>query len=170
MRKAGKWPVVRRLPEYIRRKETEPEPIPELFADRVLKLGILSFLIAGSGTFAGLRMKSPGFLLWSLLLGAFVMVQALCLLRIAVRKDYETVEGTVLEITGRYMPGRLMRVKISSLEGSETYLLLNKEIRLQTGKGYRFYFSKKQNVLSGIRSVDAAFNTGSFYGYEDWKG
>lgn len=166
MKTARKWPSMRRLPDYIRRKKTEPGMIPELFADRVLKMSILSFLILVLGIFSGIYTKSPGFICWSVLLGAAVFFQTLRLLHTAAKGEYETVEGTVLEIAGRHTPGRFQKIKIVSLEGKETYLLLEKNVHLEKGKGYRFYFNKKVGVLSGIRAVDAVLNTGSFYGYE----
>lgn len=161
---------MRRLPDYIRRKRTEPRTIPELFADRVLKMSILSFLILVLGIFSGIYTKSPGFICWSVLLGAALFFRALRLFYTAAKGEYETVEGTVLGITGRHTPGRFQKIKIVSLKGKETYLLLEKNVHLENGKGYRFYFNKKENVLSGIRAVDAVLNTDSFYGYEEIEG
>ena len=166
MKKARKRPDMRRLPDYIRRKKPESGTIPELFADRVLKMSILSFLILVLGIFSGIYTKSPGFICWSVLLGAALFFQALRLFYTAAKGEYETVEGTVMEITGRYTPGRFQKIKIVSPEGRETYLLLEKNVHLENGNGYRFYFNKKEGVLSGIRAVDAVLNTGSFYGYE----
>lgn len=157
---------MRRLPDYIRRKKSESGTIPELFADRVLKMSILSFLILVLGIFVGIHTKSPGFICWSVLLGTVILCQAFRLLQTAAKGEYETVEGMVLKITGRHTPGRFQKIKIVSSKGKETYLLLEKNIHLENGQGYRFYFNKKSGVLSGIRAVDAVLNTGSFYGYE----
>lgn len=161
---------MQRLPNYICRKKAKLGTVPEVFADRVLKMSILSFLILVSGILSGIYTKSPGFICWSVVLGIIIFFQALRLLRTAVKGEYVTVEGAVLEITGRHTPGRFQKIKIVSQKGKEMYLLLEKNVHLERGKRYRFYFNKKEGVCSGIRAVDAILNTGFFYGYEEIEG
>lgn len=160
------------LPACIRKKKWDCRNIPGIFADRILKLGILSFSILLPGIFMGIQMGSPGFVFWSVILGIAVLAQAAFVLRTAITGNYEAVEGTVLMITGKYPVGRFRKIRIGFSDGGETVLLLDKNIPVEGGMQYRFYFSSRQNVLSGIKRVDAALSTGSFYGFEklDRKG
>jgi len=161
-----------KLPACIRRKRWDFRNIPGIFADRVLKLGILSFSMLLLGIFMGIQMQSPGYAFWSVILSLIVFVQAVLLLRTAKNGNYEVVEGTILLITGKHPVGRFRKVRIGCLNGSETVLLLDKSIPVEMGSHYRFYFNSRQHALSGIKTVDAALSTGSFYGFEkiDRKG
>lgn len=134
--------------------------------DRILKTSILSFLILLLGIFMGRELESPGYILWSVILSILIFIQALCLLHTAFSGGYEVVEGIVLESTGSLPFGKFQKVKIGFADGSETELLLGKNIRIEQGSCYRFYFSRRQDVLFGIKTVDAALSTGSFYGME----
>lgn len=166
MKKGKKRRDTWHLPDCIRKKLFEYRDIPDIFADRVLKMSILSFLILLLGIFMGRQMESPGFILWSVILSIVIFVQALCLLYTALAGRYEVVEGTVLEITGRMPVGKFQKIKIGFTDGTGTELLLEKNIRIERGSRYRFYFSCGQNALSGIKTVDAALSTGSFFGLE----
>lgn len=160
-----------KLPACIRKKRNFRN-IPGIFTDRILKLGILSFSILVAGCFMGLQMESTVFVCWSVILSMIVFAQAVLLLHTAMTGNYEVVEGTILLITGKHPVGRFRKVKIGCSNGSETVLLLDKSIPVEMGSHYRFYFNSRQDALSGIKTVDAALSTSSFYGFEkiDRKG
>ena len=80
------------------------------------------------------------------------------------------IEGTVKETKGNNAAGRFQKIRITKTDGTETELLLGKEIRVQAGMAYRFYFSRQETALSGIKTLDAALNLGSFYGLEKSRG
>lgn len=166
MKKMKKQQNTLQLPACAHRKPVKFRDIPGIFADRVLKVSILSFIILLFGSFMGIQMKSPGFILWSVILSAVLFIYTLCLLRTALSGNYEVVEGTVLEVTGKSPFWKFQKIKIGFADGKETELLLEKNIRMEQGSQYRFYFSIRQDVLSGIKTVDAALSTGSFYGME----
>lgn len=91
-----------------------------------------------------------------------------CIGRSAVQKEYETIEGTVYEIKGKRIPGRVCKVGIRLSDGKQTVLLMDKKHQFTIGKKYRFYFNKrKQRVLFGIQKLDAVLNVGSYYGAEE---
>lgn len=154
------------LPACIRKKKWDCRNIPGIFTDRILKLCILSFSILLPGCFMGIQTESPKFVFWSVILGIAVFVRAVLLLHTAMTGTYETVEGVVLLITGKSPVGKFRKIKVGFSNGGETVLLLDKSIPVETGSCYRFYFSSRQDVLSGIKTVDAALSTGSFYGLE----
>lgn len=84
------------------------------------------------------------------------------------QKEYETIEGTVYEIKGKRIPGRVCKVGIRLSDGKQTVLLMDKKHQFTIGKKYRFYFNKrKQRVLFGIQKLDAVLNVGSYYGAEE---
>lgn len=154
------------LPSCIEGRKAGYSNMPVVFSDRILKLGILSFSVLLFGCFMGIQMKSRGFIFWSVILGAEIFAQALWLLHIAFTGRYEVVEGMVLEITGRSFFTKFQKIKIVFADERETELLLGKSVHMEKGSWYKFYFNSGQNVLSGIKTVDAALNTGSFYGLE----
>lgn len=157
--------IYRRL-EHSYKRVSGKQKIPPILTDRIRKMGILSFLFLLIGAFMGLQMKSPGFIIWSVILGAIVFMQAYRLQKDAESGNYETVEGIVLDAAQSFPGAKFQKIKISLREGGETVLLLEKRIRLEKGCQYRFYFRSRVNDLSGIGAVDAALNTGTFYGYE----
>ncbi len=74
----------------------------------------------------------------------------------------------VYEMKGRHSIGRVYQVGIRMEDGRQTWLLMDKRYRFWVGRRYRFYFCReKQNILSGMKNLDAALNIGSFYGAEE---
>ena len=143
--------------------------IPPVLADRTLKICVLSFLMLFVGCYMGAQMETAHFLICSIAISIYGFSQAIRLVHTAEHKDYETICGTIYEMKGRHMPGRTYRVSIRLEDGKVTQLLIDKRHKLQEGKKYRFYFNKKQDVLTGIKNVDAMLNIESFYGYEEIK-
>lgn len=166
MKKSNKMWHKKDLPEYIHKKITVYQQLPKVFADRIQKMSILSFFILLFGIFMGMQMKSAGFIFWSVVLGVITFWQAVRLLHTAQMKKYEIVEGKVLKVSDQMPFGRLKRIKLGFPDGGETVLLLEKSIFVEVGTQYRFYFNSQSKNLSGIRTVDAIWDTGSFYGYE----
>lgn len=154
---------------HISRKLESIQKIPPVLADRTLKTGALSFLILFFGCYMGRQMGTLQFTLCSVLISAYGLVQAYRMLRTAERKEYEAITGTVYEVKGRHLPGRFYKIRIRMEDGSVTQLLMDKRHKLQSGKRYCFYFSKKQEVLTGVRSIDGALDMGSFYGFEEME-
>lgn len=145
------------------------QSIPPVLADRTLKISALSFLILFFGCYMGKQMETPHFLICSIAISIYGFTQAIRLLRLAEKKDYETIIGTIYEMKGRHLPGRTYRVSIRLEDGKVTQLLMDKRHKFQAGKKYRFYFNKKQDVLTGIKNVDAMLNVESFYGFEEME-
>ena len=147
-----KWNNMQRLLEWICKKCAPKRDIPVAFKDGVLKLSILSLFFLLLGIFMGRVMESPRFLFWTVILSLLFFGKSIWLVHIAS--------------SGKYAAGRFQKIRITKTDGTETELLLGKEIRVQAGMAYRFYFSRQETALSGIKTLDAALNLGSFYGLE----
>lgn len=141
------------------------QPIPAVLADRVLKLGLLSFFMPVFGCFFAQEL-GLSFLFGSFVLCVYLAAQAALLYRRAIKKDYETVEGTVRRVKGRHKPGRFLKVAVEKENGEEITLLLDKGRPLEEGTAYRFYFSSRQQAFFGVKNIDAALNMNAFYGFE----
>lgn len=142
--------------------------IPSVLTDRALKIGALSFFVLFFGSYMGRQMRSASFVFWSVAICIFGLVYAFRLLKCGEKKAYETVEGMVYEIKGKYSIGRVYQVGIQMEDGRMTRLLMDKRYRFRIGRRYRFYFNQEnQNVLLGIKNLDAALHVGSFYGAEE---
>lgn len=152
---------------YISKKIESIQQIPPVLADRALKTSALSFLFLFFGCYMGRQMDSLHFLCASVVISFYGFIRALRMLRIAEKVAYEIITGTVYEVKGKHLPGRVYRVGIRLEDGNVTQLLLDKRHKLQTGKKYRFYFSSGQQALTGIKNIDATLNVDSFYGYEE---
>ena len=155
--------------ERLTRKLEAVQAVPVVFVDRALKYGLLSLFVSFAGCYAGNRMSSLNFVCCSVAIGAYCAARALRLLRLAEKRDYDVLEGTVSGIKGKHSPGRAYVVWLRLDGGAAARLLMDKNQRLEAGRRYRFYFSKKRGFLSGIRGLDAALNTGSLYGVEELK-
>lgn len=128
--------------------------------------GMMDILFLGS--YIGRQNDSLNFIIWSIILWMFGIGYSYHLLRCGEKKDYETIEGTVCEIKGKRIPGRVYKVVVCLSDGKQTILMMDKKQRFEIGKKYRFYFNKKtQGVLFGIQKLDAALNVGSYYGAEE---
>ena len=157
-----------RIITYIRQRMEGISSVPGVLADRALKIGALSFLILFLGSYIGRQNDSLNFIIWSIILWMFGIAYSYHLLRCGEKKDYETIEGTVCEIKGKRIPGRVYKVVVCLSDGKQTILMMDKRQRFEIGKKYRFYFNKKtQGVLLGIQKLDAALNVGSYYGAEE---
>lgn len=152
---------------YINKKIESIQQIPPVLADRALKTSALSFLFLFLGCYMGKQMGSPHFFFASVVISIYGFIRAFRMLQIAERKSYDIITGTVYEVKGKYLPGRVYRVGIRLEDGNLTQLLLDKRQKLQTGKKYRFYFSSKQQALTGIKNIDATLNVDSYYGFEE---
>ena len=156
------------LISYINRKIKGFQKIPAVLTDRACKISALSFFALLLGVHTGRQAGSPGLILWSVLICLFGMLHAYHLLRCGERQEYEIVEGVIYELKGRHSPGRVYQVGIRLGDGQAVQLLMDKQYRLRIGGRYRFYFNpKRQNAFFGISGLDAALNTGSFYGAEE---
>lgn len=157
-----------RIITHIRQRMEGISSVPGVLADRALKIGALSFLILFLGSYIGRQNDSLNFIIWSIILWMFGIGYSYHLLRCGEKKDYETIEGTVCEIKGKRIPGRIYKVVVCLSDGKQTILMMDKRQRFEIGKKYRFYFNKKtQGVLFGIQKLDAALNVGSYYGAEE---
>lgn len=165
--KIHKNKIMEKAVDYISKKIGILQQIPSVLADRALKTCALSFLFLFFGGYMGGQMGSTQFICASVAISIYGFVQGYRVLRIAEKKDYETIEGTVYEIKGKYVPGKVYRVGIRLEGGDATQLLLDKRHKFQIGKKYRFYFSTRQQALTGIKNIDVVLNVDSFYGYEE---
>lgn len=166
-RKKNRW---KRLADHIIRHIDGFSAIPVVLADRALKIGALSFLVLFLGIYMGRQTDSMNFIIWSVVMWLFGIGYGLHLLRCGEKKEYETIEGTVYEIKGRHLPGRVCKLGIRLSDGRQTVLMMDKRHRFEVGKKYRFYFNKrKQGVLFGIQKLDASLNIGSYYGAEEME-
>lgn len=153
--------------ERIQRWTDQSLKLPGVLLDRVLKQGLLSIFILTIGISAGFQMQAWNFVFWSVILGCLGLWKTVRLFHTTQKGQYEKLEGRVIKLEGKYRMGRFYRLQLQQEGGKETTLLLDKGNRLQEGKAYRFYFSKSRQALSGINRLDAAFNTGTFYGFEE---
>ena len=159
---------IRCIADYINQRMEGFSKVPNVLADRALKIGALSFLALFLGSYMGRQMDSASFIAWSVVMWLSGIGYAFHLLRCGEKKEYETIEGTVYEIKGKRIPGRVCKVGIRLSDGKQTVLLMDKKHQFTIGKKYRFYFNKrKQGVLFGIQKLDAALNVGSYYGAEE---
>lgn len=157
-----------RIADYINQRMEGFSKVPNVLADRALKIGVLSFLALFLGSYMGRQMDSASFIAWSVVMWLSGIGYAFHLLRCGEKKEYETIEGTVYEIKGKRIPGRVCKVGIRLSDGKQTVLLMDKKHQFTIGKKYRFYFNKrKQGVLFGIQKLDAVLNVGSYYGAEE---
>ena len=145
------------------------QTVPEVFVDKIVKFSILSFFVLLIGCYAGLHIKSVRFFGWSVVISACCAIKAFRLLWYAEKGEYDMLEGTVTEIKGKHSPGRCCMVRLQLDDGADTWFLIDKKQRIQMGRKYRLYFSRKQGILSGIKSLDVFLNVGSFYGFEEIK-
>ncbi len=144
------------------------QKIPPVLSDRAWKISALSFFALFLGVYTGNQTDSISLVLWSAAISLFGFLYSVRLLYCGEKGGYETVEGTVYELKGRHFMSRVYTVGIQMEDGRKTALLLDKQYQFQIGKKYRFYFNrKKQNVLFGIKSLDAELNLDSFYGAEE---
>ena len=168
MHKKKKSEKMRHLVSDISQRLEGIQSIPSVLADRALKIGALSFFALFFGSYMGRQMDSASFIFWSVAICIFGIFYAFHLLRCGEKKAYEVVEGMVYEMKGRHSIGRVYQVGIRMEDGRQTWLLMDKRYRFRVGKTYRFYFHKdRQNVLTGMKNLDAALNIGSFYGVEE---
>ncbi len=168
MDKRKKSKKMEHLVSYISQRLEGMKSIPSVLADRALKIGALSFLALFAGSYMGRQMESVSFIFWSAAVCIFGLAYSFRLVRCGERKGYETVEGMVYALKGRHSIGRVYQVGIRLEDGRLTWLLMDKRYRFRVGRKYRFYFNKeRQNVLLGIKNLDAALNIGSFYGAEE---
>lgn len=156
------------LISYINQKIKGLQNIPAVLTDRACKISALSFFALLLGVHTGRQAGSLSLILWSAAICLFGILYAYHLLRCGERQEYEIVEGVVYELKGRHSPGRVYLVGIRLGNGHAVQLLMDKQYRLRIGGRYRFYFNpKRQNAFFGISGLDAALNTGSFYGAEE---
>lgn len=146
---------------------TDAEKFPIVFKDRMLKSGLLSFLIAVTGTFMGIQFRETYFIVFTWILTIFHLYQAWNMLRICKNKNYEMLEGIVVGIKGRHSLGRTYRITIQESNGQHIELMMDKRNKFTIGCRYRFYFNNKDAVQSGIKKLDAVLNINSFYGVEE---
>ena len=145
------------------------QSVPEVFVDKIVKFCLLSLLVLSIGCYAGIHIKSFRFFCWSVVISGYCAITAFRLLRLAEKKKYDVLEGMVMEIKGKHSPGRSCVVRLQLDDGTVTRFLVDKKQHFQVGIKYRFYYSKKQGVLSGIKSLDAILNAGSLYGVEEMR-
>lgn len=143
------------------------EKFPMVLKDRMLKMFILSFLIFFLGIHMGKELGEGSYILWSAVLSMFCFYKAYRLFELAGKKGYETVEGVVFQIQGRYRFGRFYKVYVRQADGHCTALLIEKGSKCQIGKRYRFYFRSTKEALFGMDGLDAVLNVDSFYGFEE---
>ena len=156
------------LISYINQKIKGFQKIPAVLTDRACKISVLSFFELLLGVHTGRQVGSLSLILWSAAICLFGILHAYHLLRCGEKQEYEIVEGVVYELKGRHSLGRVYLVGICLGDGRAVQLLMDKQYRFRMGGKYRFYFNPKgQNVFFGIKGLDAALNTGSFYGAEE---
>lgn len=143
------------------------ENFPAVLKDRMLKLVILSFLILFLGVHMGRGLRESSYIFWSAVLSMFCLYKAYWLFQLTEKKSYETVEGVVFQIQGRYRFGKFYKVHVRQSDGHCTTLLIDKDSRCQSGKRYRFYFRSTREARSGMDGLDAVLNVDSFYGFEE---
>ena len=142
------------------------EEIPFLFKDKMLKAGLLSFLIAVIGTYMGVQFEEASFLILTWILAVFSFYQIFKFLKIGKTGEYEIMESQVLAVKGKHYPGRMYQIVVQDKDGSRIRIRMQKEKNLMVGKTYRFYFGKVE-LVEGKAAKIGELMYEVFYGAEE---
>ncbi|MCI8472556.1 MAG: hypothetical protein HFE65_05575 [Clostridiales bacterium] len=144
-----------------RLKDT-PAPIKR----KLLLTAVLGFscLLIGSAMFV--FAKDRIMLLLSAAVCILCIAKAYSVFRLAIKKEYETVEGTCVGITPKPLR-KYRKIRIMDDEGNESSLLLDKHSKIKIGFRYRFFFKKTQRLTFGSEYFDSAMSSDCFLGYEE---
>ena len=125
-------------------------------------VGILCLLV---GIAMCIYSKDNMMLILSLAVFAFNAYKSYAVYRVALKREYEAVEGICVSIIPKPLQ-RFRKIKIKDNEGNETTLLLNKQSKVKIGGRYRFYFQKTTRLSLGSDYLDTALSSDCFLGYE----
>lgn len=96
----------------------------------------------------------------------FCLFRGVTLWRIVTRQNYEIISGVCVG-AGSLPLQRYRKVRILDENGKESTLLLNKQVRINIGVRYCFYFQKYRPPVFGNEYLDASLSTDTFLGYEE---
>lgn len=144
------------------RLRNTPAPIRrKLFLTVVLGFACL---LIGSAMF--IFAKDQIMLLLSAAVCILCVAKAYSVFRLAVKKEYETVEGICVGITPKPLR-KYRKIRIMDAEGNEFALLLDKHSKIKIGFRYRFFFKRTQRLTFGSEYFDSAMSSDCFLGYEE---
>ncbi len=87
------------------------------------------------------------------------------LLIVILRRDYETVMGICAAVSSQPLR-RYHKIELVDGQGNTTALFLGKQVRIEPGGYYCFYFRKAARPSLGSGYLDAALSTDLFLGYD----
>ena len=135
---------------------------PEILRNKICCLAGLTLVIFGVGAYGGVQYHARDFFVLSGCLSLAMLYKLYGTLRIALRREYYMIEGTVFHVQGRRRGGRLYRVTLLLDNGMTEVLLLDKNQYVEEGKRYQFYF--RSTHLPGSQAFGAFLNTDSYLG------
>lgn len=142
---------------------TIPKPlIRKMFF--MLLIGIIYFSI---GLAYYIFAKDKMFLALSVVILVISLYRAYIIYKIALKKQYEIVEGIVTKITPKLFYKQHI-IYVKNNVGIESSLYLDKKNRIRIGNSYKFYFrmSDKQ-YTTGSDILDSALAYNQFLGFEE---
>lgn len=142
------------------------EGVPFVFKEKMLKAGLLAFGVIILGTYMGVKSGEKSFLILSWILGIFSFYQILRFLKIGKAGKYEVVEGEVLSVKGKYTPLKNRQVTIQDKNGECIRFIIQKDKKIMTGKRYRFYFEKREQMPNSLTRGEKLSHV-IFYGMEE---
>lgn len=125
-------------------------------------IGVICLLI---GVIISFYTKDKMMLCLSIAVFIFSIMKALNMYKIITEKKYEIIKGTCIGIIPRPLR-KLRKIQIIDDDGNEISLLLNKQMKLNLGEKYCFYFKEIHHISSGNNYLDSMLTSDSFLGYE----
>ena len=128
-----------------------------------LLIGAACMLVGGVACFA---LKDRTLLALSGAVFLFSVGRAVLLYRLVSRQEYETLQGTCVQIAGAPLR-KCRKVRLMDQKGCEFTVLLDKQTKLRLGWVYRFYFKKDRQALPDGTPFQASFTQDSLLGFEE---
>lgn len=154
------------LLQNIAKNLNRTEGVPFIFKEKMLKAGLLAFGVIILGTYMGVQSGEKSFFILSWILGMFSFYQILRFLKIGKAGNYEVVEGEVLSVKGKYTPLKNRQVTIQDKNGACICFIIQKDKKIMTGKRYRFYFEKREQMPNSLTRGEKLSHV-IFYGMEE---
>lgn len=105
------------------------------------------------------------FLALSMAVFLSTIVRGIGLYRIIAHKRYESIEGVCVRISPKPMR-KYRKIHIMDANGSESALMLGKQVKVKIGCNYRFFFKQDKRPSFGSEYLDTALFTDNFLGLE----
>ena len=127
------------------------EKIPAPIMEKVIKLIICILGMLIFGLVWGIVVKDRIMLILTSVLAAAGGIKIFSILKIGKKKQYEVIEGTVVDVKNLH-PGKRQRIAFKDLEDNILWFRFPGRHRWKTYNQYRIYFQKKigSEPLAGL--------------------